>query len=149
MLVRHPGKRMKTVFVSGSFDMLHSGHIYFLEEAAKFGLLHVGIGSDYSIKKYKAKSPVCSELERLFMLKRLRSVYDAWVNSGEGPYDFVTEFENGWVPDMMVVNKDQDSEQKRFICKHFNIDYKVIDSRGSFIKMGFPHRSTTEYRKQW
>jgi cytidyltransferase-like protein len=36
----------KKVFVSGCFDILHSGHIAFLKEAAQFGELHVGLGSD-------------------------------------------------------------------------------------------------------
>ena len=40
---------MKKVFVSGCFDLLHSGHVAFFEEAAKLGELYVGIGSDNTI----------------------------------------------------------------------------------------------------
>ncbi|MHB9141732.1 MAG: adenylyltransferase/cytidyltransferase family protein, partial [Paludibacter sp.] len=36
----------KKVFVSGCYDMLHSGHVAFFEEAAQHGDLYVGIGSD-------------------------------------------------------------------------------------------------------
>ena len=36
----------KKVFVSGCYDMLHSGHVAFFEEAARYGDLYVGIGSD-------------------------------------------------------------------------------------------------------
>ena len=42
----------KKVFVSGSYDMLHSGHVAFFEEAAVYGDLYVGIGSDRTIAEY-------------------------------------------------------------------------------------------------
>ena len=41
----------KKVFVSGCFDILHSGHIAFLQEASQFGYLYVGLGSDKTIPK--------------------------------------------------------------------------------------------------
>jgi cytidyltransferase-like protein len=50
--------------------MLHSGHVTFLKRAAEYGDLYVGMGSDYSIEKYKGKAPVCKEAERLFMVKK-------------------------------------------------------------------------------
>ena len=45
----------KKVFVSGCYDMLHSGHVAFFEEAAAYGDLYVGIGSDRTIAELKAK----------------------------------------------------------------------------------------------
>ena len=41
--------KKKKVFVSGCYDMLHSGHVAFFEEAASHGDLYVGIGSDKTI----------------------------------------------------------------------------------------------------
>ena len=52
----------KKVFVSGCYDMLHSGHVAFFEEAASYGDLYVGIGSDKTI--YELKS------EKRYALKR-------------------------------------------------------------------------------
>ena len=43
------------VFVSGCFDLLHSGHIKFLTEAAKYGDLYVSVGSDKTINELKHK----------------------------------------------------------------------------------------------
>ena len=43
----------KKVFVSGCYDMLHSGHVAFFEEAATYGDLYVGIGSDKTIQELK------------------------------------------------------------------------------------------------
>ena len=45
----------KKVFVSGCYDMLHSGHVAFFEEAARYGDLYVGIGSDKTIFELKAR----------------------------------------------------------------------------------------------
>jgi len=45
----------KTVFVSGCYDMLHSGHVAFFKEAAAYGRLLVGIGSDSTIEELKER----------------------------------------------------------------------------------------------
>ena len=51
----------KKVFVSGCFDMLHSGHIAFFKEASKFGDLHLGIGSDSTIEELKGRKTINGE----------------------------------------------------------------------------------------
>ena len=48
----------KKVFVSGCFDMLHSGHIAFFEEAASFGDLYVALGSDKTVYDLKGRTLV-------------------------------------------------------------------------------------------
>jgi cytidyltransferase-like protein len=55
----------KKVFVSGCYDLLHSGHVAFFKEASQFGDLYVGIGSDETIKDLKGRPTVNSEQERL------------------------------------------------------------------------------------
>ena len=66
------GNNRKKVFVSGCFDLLHSGHIAFFEEAAGYGDLYVAVGSDRTIFELKGREPVNSENERLYMVKALR-----------------------------------------------------------------------------
>jgi cytidyltransferase-like protein len=134
---------MKKVFVSGSFDMLHSGHVTFLQEAAKYGNLYVGIGNDESILKFKGRKPVCSEAERLFMVKALKCVENAHINGGEGQTDW-KDFVLGLRPDIMIVNEDQDTPEKRAFCKWLKIKYKVLKR---FTLFGMAARSTTELRK--
>ena len=56
----------KKVFVSGCYDMLHSGHVAFFEEAAGYGDLYVGIGSDKTINDLKARKTINSDAERLY-----------------------------------------------------------------------------------
>ncbi|MCF2553310.1 adenylyltransferase/cytidyltransferase family protein, partial [Bacteroides caecigallinarum] len=42
----------KKVFVSGCYDLLHSGHVEFFQQASRFGDLYVGIGSDATYLEY-------------------------------------------------------------------------------------------------
>jgi cytidyltransferase-like protein len=134
---------MARVFVSGSFDLLHSGHITFLKEAAQYGTLYVGIGTDRSVAKYKGKWPVCNEAERLFMLKAIRYVEDAWINSGEGPNDCLEDLKR-LQPDFMVVNEDQDTTEKEELCEELGITYIVLKREQ---EKELPVRTTTTYRK--
>ena len=80
------GGMKKKVFVSGCFDMLHSGHVAFFEEAAGYGDLYVGIGSDRTISDLKGRRTINGERERLYMIRSLRCVKDAWINKGSGYY---------------------------------------------------------------
>jgi L-rhamnose mutarotase len=57
-------EKRKKVFVTGCFDMLHSGHIEFLREASSFGDLYVCIGSDANILKLKGRPTVNTQEER-------------------------------------------------------------------------------------
>lgn len=134
---------MAKVFISGSFDMLHSGHITFMKRASEYGDLYVGIGSDFSIEKYKGKKPVCPQEERLFMVKAVRYVKDAFINSGEGPVDFISEVLS-LKPKYMVVNEDQHSEYKETLCGLHGIKYIVLKRTQ---ELGLPARSTTKYRE--
>ena len=68
---------MKKVFVSGCYDLLHSGHVEFFRQASQYGDLYVGIGSDQTILGYKHHKTFYPEQERLFMVKSIKYVKDA------------------------------------------------------------------------
>ena len=70
----------KKVFVSGCYDMLHSGHVAFFKEAARYGDLYVGIGADSTIEQLKNRKTVYSEKERLYMVKSIRYVTEAYIS---------------------------------------------------------------------
>lgn len=116
---------MKKVFVSGCYDMLHSGHVAFFKEAARFGDLYVGIGSDKTIEELKHRKTVYSEKERLYMVKAIRYVKDACINSGSGMMDFVDSVDR-IKPDIFVVNSDGSSDTKRRFCEERGIEYVVL-----------------------
>lgn len=134
----------KKVFVSGCYDMLHSGHVAFFKEAAKYGDLYVGIGSDATIFQLKARKTICSEAERLYMVKAIRYVTDAFINPGSGMMDFVEVVEQ-IKPDVFVVNEDGGSETKRQFCAERGIEYVVLQREPD---AGLEARSTTLLRTQ-
>jgi len=134
----------KKVFVSGCYDMLHSGHVAFFEEAAEYGDLYVGIGSDKTINSLKARKTVNSDAERLYMVKALKVVKDAWINKGRGLLDFLDELKV-LQPDIFFVNADGHTPDKENLCKEMGIEY-VVSKR---IPHGnLPARSTTALRKE-
>ena len=132
----------KKVFVSGCYDMLHSGHVAFFKEAASYGDLYVGIGSDATIYELKARRTVCSENERLYMVKAIRYVTDACINRGSGMMDFVDSVDR-IKPDIFVVNEDGGSEVKRLFCAERGIEYVVLKREPD---AGLEARSTTSLR---
>lgn len=117
---------MKKVFVSGCYDLLHSGHVEFFRQASQYGDLYVGIGSDATILKYKNHKTLYPEQERLFMVKSIRYVKDAFINAGSGVMDFVPTVE-ALHPDRFVVNADGSSEEKRKFCEERGIEYIVLE----------------------
>ncbi|MDO5665370.1 MAG: adenylyltransferase/cytidyltransferase family protein [Bacteroidia bacterium] len=136
-------KYKKKVFVSGCYDMLHSGHVAFFEEAAGYGDLFVGIGSDKTIFELKARKTINSEQERLYMVKALKSVHDAWINSGSGLMDFLKELKE-LKPDIFFVNNDGHTAAKEQLCKKLGIEY-IVSRR---LPHGdLPSRSTTALRQ--
>lgn len=116
----------KKVFVSGCYDLLHSGHIEFFKQASAYGDLYVGIGSDKTIEAYKHHKTMFPEEERLFMVKSIRYVKDAFVNAGSGVMDFVPTVE-ALKPDILVVNSDGGNDEKRQFCEEHGIEYVVLE----------------------
>jgi len=132
----------RSVFVTGCFDLLHSGHIAFLREAAKQGDLIVGIGSDENVRDLKGRYPVYTQQERKYMLEELRCVKRCIINSGRGILDFVDDLES-IRPDILFVNEDGNSPEKEKLCRERGIQYIV----GKRIPHGaLPVRSTTALR---
>jgi len=135
---------MKKVFVSGCYDMLHSGHVAFFEEAASYGDLYVGIGSDKTIYELKARRTINTDEERLYMVKALRVVEDAWINGGSGVIDFLDEIK-ALKPDILFVNSDGHSPVKEQLCKELGIEY-IVSKRVPHGNL--PVRSTTALRQE-
>lgn len=134
----------KKVFVSGCYDLLHSGHVAFFEEAAQYGDLYVGLGSDKTVFELKGRKTVNCEAERLYMVKALRCVKDAWINSGSGIMDFTEEVRR-LHPDIFFVNTDGYSAEKARFCQELGIELKVSRRRPH---EGLPARSTTALREE-
>lgn len=133
----------KKAFVSGCFDLLHSGHVEFFQQAAQYGDLYVALGSDATVYSLKGRLPVVNEAERLFMVKAVRYVTDAFVSRGSGLLDFEAELRE-LRPDVFVVNADGNLPAKQALCDQLGIEYVVLERTPH---PGLPARSTTSLRR--
>ena len=97
-------KSKKVVFTNGCFDILHAGHVDYLNKAKKLGdVLIVGLNSDLSIKKIKGKNrPIINENERAYILSNLKSVDYIILFDEETPINLIVKL----VPDVLVKGED-------------------------------------------
>jgi len=123
--------------------MLHSGHIAFLQEAATYGDLYVALGSDQTIFDLKGHPTVNTEDERLYMMKSLACVKDAFVSRGSGMLDFLDDIKE-LKPDIFLVNEDGNLMEKQQLCVEMGIEYIVLKRDPH---PGLIPRSTTDLRK--
>ncbi len=134
----------KRVFVSGCFDMLHSGHVEFLQRAATYGDLYVALGSDRTVYELKGRTPVTPEEERRFMVQALGCVCQAFISSGSGYLDFEPEL-RALRPNLFVVNEDGNTPAKRRLSEELGIEYIILQRNPH---EGLPARSTTALRQR-
>jgi cytidyltransferase-like protein len=132
----------KKVFVSGCFDLLHSGHVAFMKEAAERGELYVCIGSDECVFQLKGRYPVNSQDERKYMIESLACVKECRINTGLGLMDFLNEIRD-IKPDLFIVNQDGATASKEQLCRELGIEYHVLQR---LPHGGLPVRSTTALR---
>lgn len=134
----------KKVFVSGCYDMLHSGHIEFFREVSQYGDVYVAIGSDKTVFDLKGRAPFNTEQERLFMVKSVSYVKDAFISCGSGILDFETELRE-MKPDYFIVNDDGHITEKRDLCQDLGIEYIILKRKPHH---GLDARSTTALRQR-
>ena len=109
---------------TGTFDILHMGHIYFLKEAKKLGdKLIVIVACDSTVRKLKHE-PVTSEKMRLQLIKELKIVDDAYLGQKDDIYKIVEEIK----PDIIALGYDQIHDEKIILqnLKKRNIKSKII-----------------------
>ncbi len=93
----------KKVFVGGTFDLIHPGHIEFLREASRYGRVFVSVARDTNSEKAKGRKPINDENVRLEVIKGIRYVYDAFLGD---PEDFLKSVERV-NPDVVFLGPDQ------------------------------------------
>ncbi len=118
-------KANRTVLVAGFFDLLHSGHVKFLERAAELGELTVVIGSDENSLKNKHKLPIFSQEERRYMVAALRCVKQVIVPDDTTSLNFAPTLIQ-MRPDYFVINEDGDRPEKRALCEAHGAKYVVL-----------------------
>ena len=100
---------MVKVWVNGSFDVLHIGHIKLLEYASSVGKVTVGIDSDERIKSMKGNNrPFNNQQDRKFFLESLRYVSRVNVFNTDEELENIIKIES---PDFMVVCNDYSNKK--------------------------------------
>jgi len=136
--------KSKKVLVSGCYDLIHGGHIAFFKTAAAYGDLYVSIGRDENLLLLKGKKPVFSEEERLYIVRSVRYVHDAFLASGMGMLDFEPDLLR-IRPDIFLVNYDGHTSDKEMLCKKLGIEYVILER---IPEPGLPARSSSGTKKE-
>src|SRR5438270_291176 len=98
---RSLGERI--VFTNGCFDLLHVGHIRFLQQARKLGnCLIVGLNSDASVRRIKSGRPVITESQRAEVLAALGCVDYIVIFNAPDPHELIQSLQ----PDVLVKGGD-------------------------------------------
>jgi len=109
---------------TGTFDLLHMGHIYYLKEAKKLGdKLAVVIATDSTVRKLKHE-PVNPQEVRLNLIKELKIVDEAYLGHEDDMYKIVEEIK----PDVIALGFDQihDDNRIKSELKKRKINAKVV-----------------------
>ncbi|QGA54361.1 DUF357 domain-containing protein [Sulfolobus sp. E5-1-F] len=130
----------KKVFVAGTFDILHPGHIEFLKEASKYGRVYVTVARDSNSERIKGRKPINDEQTRLEIIKSIRYVFDAILGDQE---DFLKSVERV-NPDIIFLGPDQKVDETKLLeeLKKRGLSPQIIRLKERIRK--WPHSSTTD-----
>lgn len=133
---RKDHEKQKIVFTNGCFDILHIGHIRYLQESARLGdVLIIGLNSDASVKRLKGpERPINSEAERAEMLSALEFVNYVAIFEEDTPIELIKKIK----PDVLVKGGDYRNE--------YVVGTNEVESRGGrLVLIPFVEgKSTTE-----
>ncbi len=100
---------MTRVLATGTFEILHPGHLLYLEEAKKLGdELFVIVARDINVKRRK-RTPIIPEEQRLKMVSALKVVDKAMLGSEEDMYEPLYSIK----PDVIAIGYDQDFDERK------------------------------------
>ncbi len=96
-------KADRKVFIAGTFDLIHPGHIELMEFASKYGKVYAVVARDVNVEKRKGKKPLLSEESRLRIVSSIRYVYRARLGDPRDIMKPVVDIK----PDVVVLGPDQ------------------------------------------
>ncbi len=115
--------RKNKVLVFGTFDDIHPGHLFFLNEAKKLGDLHISVASDKSIEQRKQKKPAKNEVVRLKEIKSLKIAKSASVGDRIlGQWSEIRKVK----PDIVAIGYDQKELEKKLLEIKSKFNFKII-----------------------
>lgn len=113
----------KVVFTNGCFDILHKGHVSYLNIAKSFGdVLILGLNSDASVKRLKGEDrPINCEDDRAYILSALECVDYVVIFDEDTPYELISKV----YPDVLV--KGADYEGKEVVGSDIALETKLVE----------------------
>ncbi|MFX1492921.1 MAG: adenylyltransferase/cytidyltransferase family protein [Promethearchaeota archaeon] len=99
----------KKVLVAGTFDIIHPGHIFLFNEAAKIGDLYVIVATDNNRELYSGERPIIPEQQRLEVVKSIKNVKEARLGRSDNDTLKTVEEIN---PDIILLGPDQKYDMK-------------------------------------
>ena len=119
--LKHKGK--KIVFTNGCFDLLHAGHVRYLETAKGFGdILILGLNSDESVRKLKGVGrPINNEIDRAYILAALEAVDFVVIFEEDTPYNLISSIK----PDILV--KGGDYKNKDIVGQNIVNELQLVE----------------------
>ena len=103
-------EKRKKVLVAGTFDIIHPGHIYFINEAKKLGDVVVIVARDSTVKKIKGRDVVVPELQRLEVIRNIKGVKEAYLGHEGGDFLKIVEEIK---PDLILLGPNQPFDDKK------------------------------------
>jgi FAD synthetase len=94
----------KRVLVAGTFDLIHAGHIYLINEAAKLGDVYVVVATDKNRELFSGERPIIPQEQRLEIIQNLKNVKEARL--GRSDNDTLKTVEE-IKPDIILLGPDQ------------------------------------------
>ena len=119
---------MKKVFVNGTFDIIHRGHLELLNYAKSLGDVCVGIDTDECVREKKGPGrPIHNQEERKFLLENLKSVDEVIFFSSEPEFE---ELIKSLHPDIIIVGSDW--KEKSTINSYYDGELVFFDRREDY-----------------
>lgn len=119
---------MKKVFVSGTYDILHAGHIQFFKEAKALGdYLIVSFCSSKNLELYKGRTSAIPDDNKKILLESIRYIDKVVIGSDDGGvWDFLPAFIVEKPNILVVTEDDKYAEEKRIFCKSKKVKFVVL-----------------------
>ncbi|MFW9901033.1 MAG: adenylyltransferase/cytidyltransferase family protein [Candidatus Thorarchaeota archaeon] len=94
----------KRIMIAGTFDLIHAGHVYLINEAAKLGDVYVVVATDKNRELFSGERPIIPQDQRLEVIKNLKNVKDARLGRSDNDTLKTVEEIN---PDIILLGPDQ------------------------------------------